>query len=252
MQIITPGRSWLDAGPKRSDDPIDDVPDDAYALAVKIIADHRASGADPLSFPPTVLYSGGNSDRQCVGLPGHCSVCAIIGHVLAHPELGCSDVQCNSVHDAPARHGAKINKPASRQAVRRTEPVWRTGTDAPTGAPDESFFAYDMSTGSRGLPYAAHRFGLTVVETFGSEPVRYATAPDIATARGWFAESTCDPEGVGAPRPGDLIDLYEPGSPLAVETVEPHLAGGFSITLAGRRKSVRVVAGTFAIVARPA
>lgn len=49
---------------------------------------------------PTVpLYVGSNSDRQSVGLPGHCEQCANVGHVEAHPELGCSDVGCHASHD---------------------------------------------------------------------------------------------------------------------------------------------------------
>ena len=47
---------------------------------------------------PTHSRAGSNSDRQSVGLPGHCERCAEIGHVTAHPNLGCSDVGCDSPH----------------------------------------------------------------------------------------------------------------------------------------------------------
>lgn len=47
---------------------------------------------------PTHSYAGSNSDRQCVGLPGHCERCAEVGHVLAHPDLGCGDVGCTRDH----------------------------------------------------------------------------------------------------------------------------------------------------------
>jgi hypothetical protein len=48
---------------------------------------------------PTARFAGNNPDRQSIGLPGHCERCAEKGHVLAHPNLGCGDVQCNSRHD---------------------------------------------------------------------------------------------------------------------------------------------------------
>lgn len=47
-------------------------------------------------------FTGSNSERQSVGDPGHCDRCAEVGHVKAHPELGCGDVGCNSYHAEPA------------------------------------------------------------------------------------------------------------------------------------------------------
>lgn len=44
-------------------------------------------------------YAGSDSDRQSVGLQGHCDDCAEMGHVAAHPELGCADVGCDKAHD---------------------------------------------------------------------------------------------------------------------------------------------------------
>lgn len=41
---------------------------------------------------------GSNSDRQSVGDPGHCEDCCSVGHVVAHPDLGCGDVGCYSDH----------------------------------------------------------------------------------------------------------------------------------------------------------
>lgn len=49
-------------------------------------------------FPPTHEHAGADSDRAYVGLPGHCYYCAIVGHVVAHPEYGCGDVRCNVDH----------------------------------------------------------------------------------------------------------------------------------------------------------
>lgn len=57
---------------------------------------------DPLRPPPTARFAGSNSERQSVGDPGHCERCAEVGHVKAHPELGCGDVGCYANHDEPS------------------------------------------------------------------------------------------------------------------------------------------------------
>lgn len=44
--------------------------------------------------------TGRDSARQSVGLPGHCDRCAEVGHVRAHPKLGCADVGCDQSHEA--------------------------------------------------------------------------------------------------------------------------------------------------------
>lgn len=46
----------------------------------------------------TASYSGSNKARQEVGDPGHCERCAEVGHVIAHPNLGCGDVGCDRAH----------------------------------------------------------------------------------------------------------------------------------------------------------
>lgn len=54
--------------------------------------------------PATHPYAGTDSERQSVGLPGHCDDCVKVGHVRAHPDLGCGDVGCTVGHspDDPA------------------------------------------------------------------------------------------------------------------------------------------------------
>lgn len=49
-------------------------------------------------FPPTHEHAGHDSERAGVGLPGHCGYCAIVGHVVAHPDFGCTDVRCTVDH----------------------------------------------------------------------------------------------------------------------------------------------------------
>lgn len=48
--------------------------------------------------PPTHRFAGTSRERQETGLPGHCEPCAVFGHVIAHPNLGCSDVGCDKPH----------------------------------------------------------------------------------------------------------------------------------------------------------
>jgi hypothetical protein len=72
------------------------IPDAVAALARRITADHKA--AHDRFYPPTHEHAGQNSERQSIGLPGHCWACAVVGHVVAHPDYGCGDVQCNFDH----------------------------------------------------------------------------------------------------------------------------------------------------------
>ncbi|MFE7780282.1 hypothetical protein [Streptomyces nigrescens] len=48
---------------------------------------------------PTHPFAGTSKERAEVGLPGHCELCAEVGHVKAHRNLGCGDVGCSSAHD---------------------------------------------------------------------------------------------------------------------------------------------------------
>ena len=63
---------------------------EAYVEAYKAIHNRH--------FPPTHNYAGRDSERASIGLPGHCDVCAVVGHVVAHPDYACGDVQCNADH----------------------------------------------------------------------------------------------------------------------------------------------------------
>lgn len=58
-------------------------------------------------YPPTHRFAGSSSARQSIGDPGHCERCAEVGHVKAHPDLGCGDVGCDSGHgDREEQDGA--------------------------------------------------------------------------------------------------------------------------------------------------
>lgn len=72
------------------------VPADVLIRVAEVTAAHKASHNGFL--PPTHSHSGRDSERQSIGLPGHCEPCAIVGHVVAHPDYGCGDVGCNVNH----------------------------------------------------------------------------------------------------------------------------------------------------------
>lgn len=46
-------------------------------------------------------FCGSNPERQLVGDSGHCEDCVSVGHIVAHPELGCGDVGCTRDHPEP-------------------------------------------------------------------------------------------------------------------------------------------------------
>lgn len=52
-------------------------------------------------------YCGSNAERQSVGDPGHCEDCVSVGHLVAHPELGCGDVGCTKDHPEPGDGSAE-------------------------------------------------------------------------------------------------------------------------------------------------
>ena len=70
---------------------------------------------------PSPIHTGSDPERGSVGMPGHCEDCAAIGHVQAHPELGCGDVGCTAAHDeapAPSPDAGSVSlPPAARKAA---------------------------------------------------------------------------------------------------------------------------------------
>lgn len=88
--------------------PVTVVPGELHGLLVSAIgrgialARRDARQPDPptpVTAQATHRFAGSNTDRQSVGLPGHCDRCARVGHVLAHPTMGCGDVGCYHGHD---------------------------------------------------------------------------------------------------------------------------------------------------------
>lgn len=82
-------------------------PEDGPPIIVR--GDGKAQALHPdrrgvIMYRPTHNRAGSNSERQSVGDPGHCDRCAKVGHVRAHPDLGCGDVGCYAEH-APGDPG---------------------------------------------------------------------------------------------------------------------------------------------------
>lgn len=83
----------------RNDEAADEDTADVSA-AVLDLATHLERLAAP-GWPPTALHAGSDSGRQGRGDPGHCWVCAVVGHAVAHPQRGCADVGCTVDHSEP-------------------------------------------------------------------------------------------------------------------------------------------------------
>lgn len=92
---------------------------------------HRCLSQRRLSPPPRVteggfLYRqtahklcGSDADRQSVGEAGHCEDCCAVGHLHAHPDLGCGDVGCYRSHD----DGGESPEYRGLTAAERGDPV---------------------------------------------------------------------------------------------------------------------------------
>lgn len=81
-------------------------------------------------WPEPDTYEGSSKARQEVGDPGHCEKCVSIGHVLAHPNLGCGDVGCNRHHHEPQDAAAQTSAVAPA-CSRCSRPVRWTGPGSP-------------------------------------------------------------------------------------------------------------------------
>lgn len=75
------------------------------------LAYYRAALAPEPAPPATHPHAGTSKAQQEAGDPGHCDPCAEVGHVEAHPSLGCGDVGCDKPHEpappAPERWRCK-------------------------------------------------------------------------------------------------------------------------------------------------
>lgn len=94
---------------------------------------------------------GSNTERQEVGDPGHCEDCCSVGHVVAHPELGCGDVGCYRAH----------GEPGSDQTPRVPELWWSAREKALWEKDNDGYFCpdyYPIKSGKE-LPADAVKLG---------------------------------------------------------------------------------------------
>lgn len=136
---------------------------------------------------PTARYCGSNPERQSVGLPGHCERCAKVGHVRAHPDLGCGDVGCTAAHG-----------PTEERAARRAEGVtaarrWTFAGHTPPGSMSRPPVAESiLLTATGGQRVAAGETG-TVRYDFRTTAGAHAFA-ELMAGRGYHAGA---PEIIG-------------------------------------------------------
>lgn len=86
-------------------------------------------------------YAGSSPARQTVGNPGHCEDCCSVGHVDAHPDLGCGDVGCVRDHpeaeqtpdDLPTLDLERIERLIEKKQseFRASLTMWQPGTCSP-------------------------------------------------------------------------------------------------------------------------
>lgn len=79
------------------DELVEDVGD--VTTSVLDLTEYLRTRFDPLPVP-THPRAGWTQVGSAEGRPGHCSVCVVVGHEVAHPERGCADVGCDGSHGA--------------------------------------------------------------------------------------------------------------------------------------------------------
>lgn len=128
--------------------------------------EHLTQGRFPYRQAPH-RYAGSNSERQSVGDPGHCEDCCSVGHVVAHPDLGCGDVGCEQEHGDDSC--------VSALETRSRPPM--TGTEAEPLTPH----AKDLRRGTDDLADALVSLG-NRVRLVGNRFARLSTADSRATS----------------------------------------------------------------------
>lgn len=105
-------------------------------------------------------------------------------------------------------------------------------------------------------PYWVARHGLTVTEQVDAREPRVCRYGSVAAARAKFAEATCEPNGPGAPLPGDrIVILYGPGQDneftVAESTARANPGGWTEFEVHGWREPLTLTLGQYRIVSRP-
>jgi len=103
------------------------------------------------------------------------------------------------------------------------------------------------------------RHGRTVTSQIDGHGIETLDYPTLEKARAEFAYETCDPDGPGAPQPGDTIRVFygeAEGERFTVASAEPcHREGGwteFTVTGNPSGRPLTLTLGQLVIESRPA
>lgn len=106
--------------------------------------------------------------------------------------------------------------------------------------------------------YWVARHGRRVTSQVEGHGVEAVESDSVEHARAEFADQTCDPDGPGGPRPGDMVRVWwgdAEGERFTVEsaTACPHEGGWTEVTVTGNQSGQPVVLtlGQFTIESRP-
>lgn len=114
---------------------------------------------------------------------------------------------------------------------------------------DETYTGIDP----QGVTYTVERDGVVVTTTYSTGLADTVRCDNVPEARAEFAEMTCDFAGPAAPRPDDLIDVYDIGRKVRVLSVEAKTGanGDHWLITDDTHDLVAVAPGDFRIIARP-
>lgn len=123
----------------------------------------------------------------------------------------------------------------------------------------DEFYEYpgDPYDSFRKAAYWVARHGLTVTEHVGVREPRVCRYGSVEVARAKFAEATCEPDGPGAPLPGDrVVIVYGPGQDneftVTASTSRRNPGGWTEFEVHGWREPLVLTLGQYRIVSRPA
>lgn len=122
---------------------------------------------------------------------------------------------------------------------------------------DESYtYPGDPYDYFRKAPYTVERTGVIVTTTCAGSTPQEVRLDNVPAARAEFAEATCEPNGPGAPLPGDrIVIIYGPGQDneftvtASSKTWSPN--GWTEFEVHGRREPLILTLGQYRIVSRP-
>lgn len=126
-----------------------------------------------------------------------------------------------------------------------------TTKDAMKVAADE-FYEFPGDREFRKYPYWVARTGTAVSSRVDGRDIRTVTYVDVPTARAHFAEETGEPDGPGAPRVGDTIEVVYGKGQGSTFTVTSVYTAPVGFTVTGHpRYSLDLLFGQYRIVSRP-